>query len=305
VPVFCHATLFLATAPMVAALVEYYSFRSGASLTRPSGPADHEILQTHPLWTEPLHPTQVVALLGTNESDILKPHPKRFFADGVLSEDACKKLRDMFDRHKPEILTAHNDWDSAHPNEMPDFMASRLPTLVDDEDFSLLLAVRQRMIQAVREHLDPGAKAEHTQLIHRVGHQDNEGMATHADNCQYHDDGVCHASNVCCAWRSHTVFTYLSDDNVDGGEFYIARDSEAARQGSRLEEDLDMKVRPKCGQMVGFSSGGENLHGVLPLKRGSRYSIGLWLTRDQFFSEELPVHQLVAEEEQEEQEEHL
>lgn len=303
---FSHATLLLATAPMAAALVDYYTGRSGAALARPPGPAYHDILQTYLRGTEPLHPEHVVSLLGTNKSDILKPHPRRFLADGVLSKEGCKKLRDMFDRHKPEIQTTHNDWDHTHPNEMPDFMADRLPTLVDDEDFPLLLAVRQRMVQAVQEHLDPGARAEHTQLIHRVGHKDNQGMPTHADNCQYQwGEDVCRASDVCCAWRSHTVFTYLSDDNVDGGEFYIARDSANARHGRRREEDLAIKVRPKCGQMVGFSSGGENLHGVLPLKSGSRYSIGLWLTKDQGFTELLPGEEDQEAEDQEAQDVHL
>lgn len=44
-------------------------------------------------------------------------------------------------------------------------------------------------------------------------------------------------------------------------------------------------IKPKCGRIVGFSSGGENLHGVRAVKRGSRCSIGLWFTFDKKYAE--------------------
>lgn len=41
-----------------------------------------------------------------------------------------------------------------------------------------------------------------------------------------------------------------------------------------------VKVTPKCGRAVAFSSGGENLHGVLPVKEGTRCALGMWFTLD-------------------------
>ena len=38
------------------------------------------------------------------------------------------------------------------------------------------------------------------------------------------------------------------------------------------------EVRPSCGRLVGFSAGRENLHGVLPLLKGRRCVIALWMT---------------------------
>jgi len=261
-------------------LLAYYTGRAPKTVPRPM--LDSHILAAHG-HAEPLPAERVASLLEVGNHTISRAHPTRFFADGVLSEDACRRLRAMFDRNRVEMKTAHNQFFKldpmhfSHANQGSDFMASTLHAFVHDPDFPLLLALRQRMLENVRERLeDSRASQDFTHFIHRIGHSKNEGMGTHADNCQFGHDGKCHKSAQCCAWRSHTVFTYLSDENVDGGEFYFSR------QGTidRSSKDLEMTVAPRCGQMVGFSSGGENPHGVLPLPRGNRYSLGMWLTDD-------------------------
>ena len=44
-------------------------------------------------------------------------------------------------------------------------------------------------------------------------------------------------------------------------------------------------VKPRCGRMVGFSSGGENPHGVRAVTRGQRCAVALWFTLDPLFRE--------------------
>lgn len=39
-------------------------------------------------------------------------------------------------------------------------------------------------------------------------------------------------------------------------------------------------VHPKCGRIVAFSSGKENLHGVKAVRTGSRCAIGIWFTHN-------------------------
>ena len=39
-------------------------------------------------------------------------------------------------------------------------------------------------------------------------------------------------------------------------------------------------VKPKCGRMVGFSAGKENLHGVHAITKGKRCAVALWFTLD-------------------------
>jgi hypothetical protein len=44
-------------------------------------------------------------------------------------------------------------------------------------------------------------------------------------------------------------------------------------------------VKPRCGRLVGFSAGSENLHGVRSVQRGRRCALGLWFTLNPFHEE--------------------
>lgn len=44
-------------------------------------------------------------------------------------------------------------------------------------------------------------------------------------------------------------------------------------------------VNPKCGRMVGFSAGKENMHGVLGVTGGKRCAVALWFTLDPAYRE--------------------
>ena len=46
-----------------------------------------------------------------------------------------------------------------------------------------------------------------------------------------------------------------------------------------------MIVEPKCGRMVAFSAGFENLHGVLGINQGTRCALPLWFTLDKAHDE--------------------
>ena len=39
-------------------------------------------------------------------------------------------------------------------------------------------------------------------------------------------------------------------------------------------------MKPKCGRLVGFSAGKENLHGVTAVTKGRRCAVALWFTLD-------------------------
>ena len=45
-------------------------------------------------------------------------------------------------------------------------------------------------------------------------------------------------------------------------------------------------IKPKCGLLVGFTSGPENVHGVLEVTRGNRYALAQWFTQDIYHSED-------------------
>ena len=39
-------------------------------------------------------------------------------------------------------------------------------------------------------------------------------------------------------------------------------------------------MSPKCGRLVAFSAGKENMHGVKAVTRGKRCAVALWFTLD-------------------------
>ena len=45
-------------------------------------------------------------------------------------------------------------------------------------------------------------------------------------------------------------------------------------------------MKPKCGRMVAFSAGFENLHGVLGIKQGTRCALPIWFTLDKRYDEQ-------------------
>ncbi|XP_028045555.1 prolyl 3-hydroxylase 2 isoform X2 [Monomorium pharaonis] len=97
----------------------------------------------------------------------------------------------------------------------------------------------------------------------------------HADNCMIKEES-CLRKDPAYTWRDYSAILYLNDD-FDGGEFFFVEDWKTRRvQGI---------VRPRCGRMVAFSAGGENLHGVQGVRSGRRCAIALWFTQDKKYLE--------------------
>jgi hypothetical protein len=204
----------------------------------------------------------------------------------VIGPEVCARLRAMQGRNKEGLLQTYgNDFGDGKPIseedqlQEPDFEGGILEVYKNDTDFPLLVAVSRKMVSLVREHFNTTqVYPEGTQLTKRRGHVNNTGMSTHADNCQFGDVGTsCRKTEQCCAWRSHTAMLYLSDDDVDGGEFYFAKGADA---GDERDEPAANFGRPVCGKFVAFTSGGENLHGLKPLRHGLRYNLAMWLVED-------------------------
>ena len=65
-----------------------------------------------------------------------------------------------------------------------------------------------------------------------------------------------------------SAILYLNGD-LEGGDFFFAK--------SMTDLMPDVRVKPRCGRLVGFSAGRENLHGVLGVTKG-RCAIALWFT---------------------------
>nr|XP_022901177.1 prolyl 3-hydroxylase 1-like [Onthophagus taurus] len=112
----------------------------------------------------------------------------------------------------------------------------------------------------------PGSPSNRTDFSHVV----------HADNCNLKKNLKCEKEYPSYTYRDYSAIIYLNDD-FDGGEFVFVSDF----YGKQLEST----IIPKCGRMVAFSSGNENLHAVKAVTKGSRCALAVWFTFDKKYSE--------------------
>uniref|UniRef100_G1K3J2 procollagen-proline 3-dioxygenase n=1 Tax=Xenopus tropicalis TaxID=8364 RepID=G1K3J2_XENTR len=122
----------------------------------------------------------------------------------------------------------------------------------------------------------------YTHLVCRTalqGQQDNRNDLSHpihADNCLLDPEAnECWKESPAYTFRDYSALLYLNGD-FDGGEF-VFTEMDA--------KTITASIKPKCGRLVGFSSGGENPHGVKAVTRGQRCAVALWFTLDPLYRE--------------------
>ncbi|KAM4694798.1 prolyl 3-hydroxylase 2 [Discoglossus pictus] len=122
----------------------------------------------------------------------------------------------------------------------------------------------------------------YTHLVCRTalqGQQDNRNDLSHpihADNCLLDPEAnECWKESPAYTYRDYSALLYLNGD-FDGGEF-VFTEMDA--------KTVTASIKPKCGRLVGFSSGGENPHGVKAVTKGQRCAVALWFTLDPKYKE--------------------
>ncbi|KAL2084012.1 hypothetical protein ACEWY4_019530 [Coilia grayii] len=106
------------------------------------------------------------------------------------------------------------------------------------------------------------------------GHQEGRmdlSHPVHVDNC------ILEPETKQC-WREAPAFThrdlsgilYLNED-FEGGEFFFTK---------RDAKTVTARIQPKCGRLVGFSSGPVNPHGVTAVTSGRRCALPVWFTKE-------------------------
>ncbi|XP_061832154.2 prolyl 3-hydroxylase 2 [Nerophis lumbriciformis] len=115
-----------------------------------------------------------------------------------------------------------------------------------------------------------------TAITGQQDHRNDLSHPIHADNCLLDPEAnECWKEPPAYTYRDYSALLYLNGD-FEGGEF-IFTEMDA--------KTVTASVKPKCGRMVGFSSGGENPHGVKAVTIGQRCAVALWFTMDPLFRE--------------------
>lgn len=215
---------------------------------------------------------------------------QRVLLDNVISEEECADLR-----HLAHAVTMAGDGYrgrmSPHtPNEKFEG-ATVLKTLqygfegrVPMRSARLFYETSERARRIIESYfmLNSTLHFSYTHLVCRTaitGQQDHRNDLSHpihADNCLLDPDAnECWKEPPAYTYRDYSALLYLNGD-FEGGEF-IFTEMDA--------KTVTASVKPRCGRMVGFSSGGENPHGVKAVTRGQRCAVALWFTLDPLFRE--------------------
>ncbi|XP_062250871.1 prolyl 3-hydroxylase 2 [Platichthys flesus] len=215
---------------------------------------------------------------------------QRVLLDHVISEEECAELT-----HLAHAVTMAGDGYrgkmSPHtPNEKFEG-ATVLKTLqygyegrVPMKSARLFYNISERARRITESYflLNSTLHFSYTHLVCRTaitGQQDHRNDLSHpihADNCLLDPEAnECWKEPPAYTYRDYSALLYLNG-NFEGGEF-IFTEMDA--------KTVTASVKPMCGRMVGFSSGGENPHGVKAITSGQRCAVALWFTLDPLFRE--------------------
>ncbi|XP_019483260.1 PREDICTED: prolyl 3-hydroxylase 3 [Hipposideros armiger] len=246
-------------------------------------PWDHEPPQPKPLtdWKDVLllegvTLTQDARQLNGSERAVL---------DGLLTPAECGVLLQLAkDAAEAGARSGYRGRRSPHtPHERFDGLtvlkAAQLARAgaVGTQGAKLLLEVSERVRTLTQAYFSP-ERPLHLSFTHLVCRSAVEGEQeqrmdlshpVHADNCVLDPDtGECWREPPAYTYRDYSGLLYLNDDFQGGDLFFTEPNALTVRA----------QVRPRCGRLVAFSSGGENPHGVWAVTRGRRCALALWHT---------------------------
>uniref|UniRef100_A0A452TEF8 procollagen-proline 3-dioxygenase n=1 Tax=Ursus maritimus TaxID=29073 RepID=A0A452TEF8_URSMA len=268
-------------------------------------PWDHEPPQPKPLT----HWKDVLLLEGVTLTQDARQlnGSERVVLDGLLTPAECGVLLQLAKVRRPGSRWDRRAGAGAGPPfhrpllSRPSFPGLQLAQAgsVGSQGAKLLLEVSERVRTLTQAYFSP-ERPLHLSFTHLVcrsaieGEQDQRmdlSHPVHADNCVLDPDtGDC--------WRAGLL--YLNDD-FHGGDLFFTEPNALT---------VTAQVRPRCGRLVAFSSGGENPHGVWAVTRGRRCALALWHTwapehREQEWTEAKELLKEPGEEEEEEEEEEM
>ncbi|KAK1168406.1 prolyl 3-hydroxylase 2-like [Acipenser oxyrinchus oxyrinchus] len=215
---------------------------------------------------------------------------QRVLLDGVLSEQECRDLKSA-----AQTITMAGDGYSGKmsphtPNEKFEG-ATVLKALqygydgrIPLKSAQLFYEVSEKARRTIESYfmLNSTLYFSYTHLVCRTAiqgqqsHRNDLSHPIHADNCLLDTEAYeCWKEPPAYTYRDYSAILYLNGD-FDGGEF-IFTEMDA--------KTVTASVKPNCGRMVGFSSGGENPHGVKAVTRGQRCAVAMWFTLDPLFRE--------------------
>uniref|UniRef100_A0A452QPZ6 procollagen-proline 3-dioxygenase n=1 Tax=Ursus americanus TaxID=9643 RepID=A0A452QPZ6_URSAM len=198
---------------------------------------------------------------------------QRVLLDNVLSEEQCRELHSVASgimlvgdgyRGKTSPHTPNEKFEGATVLKALKFgYEGRVPL----KSARLFYDISEKARKIVESYfmLNSTLYFSYTHMVCRTalsGQQDRRtdlSHPIHADNCLLDPEAnECWKEPPAYTFRDYSALLYMNDD-FEGGEF-IFTEMDA--------KTVTASIKPKCGRMISFSSGGENPHGVPVVGRG-------------------------------------
>ncbi|XP_059543358.1 prolyl 3-hydroxylase 2 isoform X1 [Myotis daubentonii] len=236
---------------------------------------------------------------------------QRVLLDNVLSEDQCRELHSVASgimivgdgyRGKTSPHTPNEKFEGATVLKALKFgYEGRVPL----KSARLFYDISEKARKIVESYfmLNSTLYFSYTHMVCRTalsGQQDRRNDLSHpihADNCLLDPEAnECWKEPPAYTFRDYSALLYMNDD-FEGGEF-IFTEMDA--------KTVTASIKPKCGRMISFSSGGENPHGVKAVTKGQRCAVALWFTLDPIYREleRIKADEVIAILDQEQQGKH-
>ncbi|XP_059247273.1 prolyl 3-hydroxylase 2 [Mustela nigripes] len=215
---------------------------------------------------------------------------QRVLLDNVLSEEQCRELHSVASgimlvgdgyRGKTSPHTPNEKFEGATVLKALKFgYEGRVPL----KSARLFYDISEKARKIVESYfmLNSTLYFSYTHMVCRTALSGQQERRTdlshpiHADNCLLDPEAnECWKEPPAYTFRDYSALLYMNDD-FEGGEF-IFTEMDA--------KTVTASIKPKCGRMVSFSSGGENPHGVKAVTKGQRCAVALWFTLDPLYRE--------------------
>ncbi|XP_028925675.1 prolyl 3-hydroxylase 2 isoform X4 [Ornithorhynchus anatinus] len=215
---------------------------------------------------------------------------QRVLLDNVLSEEECRELHSVASgimlvgdgyRGRTSPHTPNEKFEGATVLKALKFgYEGRVPL----KSARLFYDISEKARKIVESYfmLNSTLYFSYTHMVCRTaltGQQDRRNDLSHpihADNCLLDPEAnECWKEPPAYTFRDYSALLYMNGD-FEGGEF-IFTEMDA--------KTVTASIKPKCGRMISFSSGGENPHGVKAVTKGQRCAVALWFTLDPLYRE--------------------
>ena len=170
-----------------------------------------------------------------------------FEEDNFICKADCEDLIFYHKNNCPKNETSQGIWNN------------RIVTSYNDNIKNLINSIHYKVLYRIQNFY--GENEVYLQFSNLVYWGKGMELVPHADNFWIDDPQAFHHAH----YRAYSSILYLND-SFKGGETYFP--------------EYNYNIKPKTGKLTFYTSGAKHIHGVKEITNGTRYTMGMWFTKD-------------------------